>query len=232
MTMHPLHRNLLAGIALMLATASAAAAQPPPPQGQQPSGAMQGLTLNRDQPVKIESVSLEVRDKSRQATFSGEVKLTQGETTLKCNTLVVFYEDSAAPGPKKGKPQKQDPKQDPKAAAAPGGQQIKRVEAKGNVFVTQKDQTATGDNGIYDLKTNSIELTGNVVVTQGQNVMRGERMVVDMTTGITRVESSKSGGRVELLALPSSVKDTKSGPAPAPPPSPPKASPGAPTRLN
>ena len=31
---------------------------------------MQGLSMNRDQPVKIESNTLEVRDKIRQATFS------------------------------------------------------------------------------------------------------------------------------------------------------------------
>ena len=40
--------------------------------------------MNRDQPVQIESNTLEVRDKSRQATFTGDVKLTQGDTILKC----------------------------------------------------------------------------------------------------------------------------------------------------
>ena len=44
---------------------------------QQASGAMQGMQIQRDQPVKIESDTLEVRDKQRQATFSGSVKLTR-----------------------------------------------------------------------------------------------------------------------------------------------------------
>ena len=69
-----------------------------------------------------------------------------------------------------------------------GEQKIKRLEAHGDVVVTQKDQTATGDIGVFDMKTNTVTLTGNVVVTQGQNVLRGEQLVVDLTTGVSRVE--------------------------------------------
>src|SRR5256885_8395716 len=120
---------LLASLALV----AVAHAEP----AQQTSGAMQGLQLNRDQPVKIESDALEVRDKSQQATFIGKVKLTQGDTVLQCQNLVIFYEDgSAAPAQKKGGKTAQ------KSGAAGGGQQIKRAEAKGEVLVTQKEQTA------------------------------------------------------------------------------------------
>src|SRR3954470_11584519 len=88
---------LLASLALV----TVAHAQP----AQQTTGAMQGLQLNRDQPVKIESDALEVRDKSHQATFTGSVKLTQGDTILQCKMLVIFYEDtSAAPTAKKSTP--------------------------------------------------------------------------------------------------------------------------------
>src|SRR5947199_6259369 len=91
----------LAGLAAAL-TVTIASGQPAQ-QKDQPGGAMQGLQLNRDQPVKIESDSLEVRDKSQQATFVGKVKLTQGDTILQCQSLLIFYEtDSAAPGQKKG----------------------------------------------------------------------------------------------------------------------------------
>lgn len=210
---------LLASLALNVA----AGAQPAPQTG----SAMQGIQLNRDQPVKIESDALEVRDKSRQATFMGNVKLTQGETILQCKTLVIFYEDTSAPAaPKKGAPataQKQ-------GVGTGTGQQIKRAEAKGDVRVTQKDQTATGDNGVFDVKANSVTLIGNVVVTQGTNVLRGERMVVDLNTGIARVTN-----RVEGLFTPSTApaatpaKDAK--PAPAAPPAA-KSAPGAPTRIN
>jgi len=223
---------LLAGLSLTIA----ANAEP----AQQSGGAMQGFQMNRDQPVKIESNTLEVRDKSQQATFMGSVKLTQGETILQCQTLVIFYEDNATPaGPKKGAPATAQ-----KSGGGLGGQQIKRAEAKGDVRVTQKDQTARGDSGVFDVKSNSVTLIGNVVLTQGTNVVRGDRMFVDLNTGISRVESDKAK-RVESLFNPNAPpqpapappaapqKDVKPAPAPqktAPPAA--KATPGAPTRIN
>ena len=215
-----------AGITVALATAMAAAAQPAPKDAQkdQPGGAMQGLQLNRDQPVKIESDALEVRDKSQQATFIGKVKLTQGDTVLQCQNLVIFYEDgSAAPAQKKGGKTAQ------KGGAAGGGQQIKRAEAK-------------GDLGVFDVKSNTVTLTGNVVVTQGTNVLRGDRMVVDLTTGVSRVESNQTQ-RVEGLFSPSSTPQPppQQPPPPAPAaqkdakgakPAPAKPAPGGPIRIN
>src|SRR5579863_4645867 len=39
--------------------------------------AMQGFSQNRDQPIQIEAASLEMRDKKKEATFSGNVKVIQ-----------------------------------------------------------------------------------------------------------------------------------------------------------
>src|SRR6201995_1807797 len=63
--------------------------------------AMQGFTQNRDQPIQIEAASLEMRDKKKEATFSGNVKVVQGDTTMTSKTLVVFYDSGpqAAPAP-------------------------------------------------------------------------------------------------------------------------------------
>jgi lipopolysaccharide export system protein LptA len=214
---------MVAGAGLPLTASLAVAAQLAAQPAQQSSGAMQGFQINRDQPVKIESLTLEVRDKQHQATFAGNVKLTQGDTTIQCKSLVVFYEDSAPAAPAQ------------KAAASGfggGNQQIKRVEAKGDVLVTQKDQTAKGENGVFDIKTNNITLTGNVVVTQGINVLVGERMVVDLTTGVTRVDSVSG-----LFSQGAPAPAAATAPAPAaqksakPPPAA-KAAPGAPIRIN
>ena len=211
-----LHRLLLAALFAVLARVLVAAQPAPQP------AAPPGLATNSGQPVKIESTSLELRDKSRVATFLGNVKLTQGDTIVQCKTMVVYYEDTptGAPAPKSGA----------KIAGPSGGQQqIKRVEVKGNVIVTQKDQTASGDNGLFDVKANTVTLTGNVVLTQGQNVVRGEKMVADLNTGKYTMESCKSGCRVEMLAFPN-AKDTKPLPTPNPSPAPPAK--GAPTRTN
>jgi len=45
-----------------------------------PNG-MQGFSQNRDQPIQIEAASLEMRDKKKEATFAGNVKVVQGDTT-------------------------------------------------------------------------------------------------------------------------------------------------------
>jgi lipopolysaccharide export system protein LptA len=170
-----------------------------------PPNALQGFSQNRDKPVQIDAATLEVRDKDKIATFLGNVKMVQGDTTMRCKSLAVFYDQDATPGAMTA------------AKPGPGGQQkIKRLEAKGGVIVTQKDQTATGDNGVFDMKSNTVTLLGGVVVTQGQNVLRGESLVVNLTTGVSRVESKTGQGRVQGLFLPSSASDNKPGNAPAP----------------
>jgi lipopolysaccharide export system protein LptA len=174
-----------------------------PPAG--PPNALQGFSQNRDKPIKINSASLEVRDKDKMATFAGDVHLVQGDTTLRSRTLVVFYEDDAAA--------KSEAKPSPAPAGAQAGaqqnQQIKRVEAKGDVIVQQKDQTATGENGIFDMKANTVTLLGNVVISQGQSVVKGDRLTVDMTTGVSRVECGKPPCRVQALLNPGAMKDMK-----------------------
>jgi lipopolysaccharide export system protein LptA len=162
--------------------------------------AMQGFSQNRDQPIQIEAASLEMRDKKKEATFTGDVKVVQGDTTMKSKILVVFYDSadqatgSTAPAGSAKAPIKS-------ATPGPtGSSSIRRLEAKGNVIVTQKDQIVTGETAVFDTKTNLVTMLGGasgVVLTQGKNVLRGDKLVVDMTTGVSRVESNS--GRVQGL---------------------------------
>src|SRR5690349_19189823 len=76
-------------------TAAAPADQP---------NAMKGFSENRDQPVHIEAMRLEVRDKDKVATFIGNVQFNQGDTEMRCKTLIVYYEpDEEAKNPKTAK---------------------------------------------------------------------------------------------------------------------------------
>jgi lipopolysaccharide export system protein LptA len=191
--------------------------------------AMQGFSQNRDQPIQIEAASLEMRDKKKEATFSGNVKVVQGDTTMTSKTLVVFYESSsgqaqgAAP-PSNAKGAKSAPMQS--AQPGPGGSSsIKRLEAKGNVVVTQKDQVVTGETAIFDTKANLITMAGGVVLTQCKNVLRGDRLLVDMTTGVSRVESDS--GKVQGLFQQGQGQDCGSTPA-RPGPAVPSLIPGKP----
>jgi len=170
--------------------------------------AMQGFSQNRGQPIQIESATLEVRDKVKEATFTGDVKVIQGDTTMTSQSLVVFYDQEPAQTPAKAAKSKAKAPI-PAATPGPGGSSsIRRLEAKGNVVVTQKDQVVTGDNAVFDTKTNLVTMLGKVVLTQGKNVVRGDRLLVDMTTGVSRVESDS--GRVQGL-FQSSGKDGPAG---------------------
>jgi lipopolysaccharide export system protein LptA len=128
---------------------------------------------------------------------------------MKSNTLDVFYDGEAAPGQPK--------------AAQPAGQpdtgQIRRLEAKGNVVVTQKDQIATGDTVIFDTAANTVMLTGNVVVTQGQNVLKGASLTVNLATGVSYFEG-KPGMPVSGLFLTNSARASKGGDSRPPEPKP------------
>jgi lipopolysaccharide export system protein LptA len=183
---------------------------------QQPSGppnALQGFSQNRDKPIKINSATLEVRDKDKMATFAGDVHLVQGDTSMRSKTLVVFYDDDAPskPATRSAGPAQAGPQQN---------QQIKRVEARGSVIVVQKDQTATGESGIFDMRTNTVTLAGNVVISQGQNIVKGDTLTVDMTTGVSRIACGKTQEkcRVQGLFQPGSMKPEGRGQEVAPAP--------------
>jgi lipopolysaccharide export system protein LptA len=201
--------------------------------------AMQGFSQNRDQPIQIEAASLEVRDKKKEAVFSGNVKVTQGDTTMNSKTLVVFYDQSPPPEAPPSAAKQKGAKSAPGAPiqqAQPGptgSSSIKRLEARGSVVVKQKEQVVTGDLAIFDTKANLMTMTGSVVLTQCKNVLRGDRLMVDMTTGVSRVESD--AGRVQALFMQGSEgcggaagapgAPAKGG-APAPPPQIPSLLPG------
>jgi lipopolysaccharide export system protein LptA len=206
--------NWMFGLAFSLAVLSAGDARSQSSVQGVPN-AMQGFSQNRDQPIQIEAAQLEMRDKKKEATFSGNVKVVQGDTTMTSKTLVVFYESTPSPAggtpaagaaPATAPPPAAKTAAPAKGAGAPmqsatpgpgGASSIKRLEAKGNVVVTQKDQVVTGETAVFDTKTNLVTMLGGVVLTQGKNVLRGDRLLVDMTTGVSRVESDS--GRVQGL---------------------------------
>ena len=163
--------------------------------------AMQGFSQNRDQPIQIEAASLEMRDKKKEATFSGNVKVVQGDTTMTSKVAggVLRIEPRLAAALRAGQCQSAAKSRRRCSPRPPARRQVvdPRLEAKGNVVVTQKDQVVTGETAVFDTKTNLITMLGGVVLTQCKNVLRGDRLLVDMTTGVSRVESDS--GRVQGL---------------------------------
>lgn len=142
--------------------------------------AFQGLGVSSDEPIQFEAESLEVREQDRQAIFTGNVVVRQDETVLNTARLVVYYVGEGT---------------------GEGAQQVKRLEAEGDVLVTSGPQTASGDRAVFDTEANTIVVTGGVVLTQGENVIRGPRLVIDINSGQARME----GGRVQMLIEPKSL---------------------------
>jgi lipopolysaccharide export system protein LptA len=239
-----IRRLRLFALILALAAPNFAAAQSPRAGAAAPAPSVL-QSDNQDQPIQIDADTLEVHDKKKTATFSGDVQVVQGDTTIKCQTLVVLYgAEHGAGGPQGGKQTVANVAQP--ANAAQGGQQgtqpqqgtagmptrtqdIRRIEARGGVTVISKDQNATGDLGIYDPKKKTIMLTGNVTVSQGKNVLHGDRVVVDTTTGNAHFDSAgpatpsrdsatPSRGRVRALILPSKGENGGSNIIPIGPP--------------
>jgi lipopolysaccharide export system protein LptA len=182
--------------------------------------AMQGFSQNRDKPIQIDAATLEMRDKDKAATFSGDVKVVQGDTTMRCKTLVVFYDnDQSASGAK--------PAMKSATPGPTGSSSIRKLEARGGVIVTQKDSTVTGDTGVFDMRANTVTMVGNVLLTKEKNVLKGDRLVVDLTTGVSRVESKS---RVQGVFQSSPSNGAPGGGAvPAPKQD---AQPGKPLKLN
>jgi lipopolysaccharide export system protein LptA len=186
-------RVVCGGFLAIVAGAAVVQAQ----QSSAPPNALQGFAQNRDKPLKINAASLEVRNKDKLATFTGDVHLVQGDVDMRSATLVVFYDDQPppeqpAPPPKGGKPSAAPTQTTPQQQ----NQQIKRVEAKGGVTVRvpQKDQTATGDLGIFDMRANTVTMLGHVVIAQGASVLRGDTLTVDMNSGASTLACDNKGG--------------------------------------
>ena len=181
-----LRRAAAAGLILAFALAPALAAEQ---TAKLPPSAYQGLGMSSDQPVQIESEQLEVHQDENVALFSGHVVARQGQTVLKSDKLTVYYTGS--------------PLGDAQAQASQQPQQIRRLEATGNVLVTSADQTASGESAVFDTAANTIVLTGNVVLTQGETVIRGARLNINVATNQAKME----GGRVQMLIAPKSLQN-------------------------
>ncbi|CAL75384.1 conserved hypothetical protein [Bradyrhizobium sp. ORS 278] len=134
-----------------------------------------------------------MRKKSNRATFSDNVKVVQGDTTMRSKSLEVLYASGQQRSPNANTAKSKRPLHSDQPGPS-GNTEIKRLEAGGGVVVTRKDQTASGQRAVFDTKTNLISMLGDVVLTQCGNVLRGDRLLVDMTTGVSHVEVDK--GRV------------------------------------
>lgn len=132
-----------------------------------------GVRADTSAPVDIAADSLSVDQSTGVASFSGHVKIGQGDMRLSADLVRVEY--------------------------GPGGQrEIKRLHASGSVTLVSGPDAAEAAEAVYDVASGKVTLTGNVLLTQGDNVMSGDKVFVDLKTG-----SAQADGRVRTILNPS-----------------------------
>lgn len=147
---------------------------------------MNGLALRNDIPIQIESDKVEIRDLEKRAIFTGNVKVSQGTTTLRAGLMIVHYLTEGA-------------------SVSSGGGDIARIEVSKKVLLSSGLQNASADSGVFDMKTEILVLKGDkVVLSEGKNVFTGCKLTVTMKGGEARLESC--GGRVKIQLDPKSRK--------------------------
>ena len=152
----------------------------------QQGGRLTGLKLDGDKPIQIESDNLEIREQEKRALFNGNVKVVQGTMTLTSNNMIVYYKGSAG-------------------TISEGGSDIDRIEVDGKVTLVSGDQSARGDSGSFDMRTELLTLEGKqVVLADGNNVFTGCKLTVQMKNGLAKLDSC--GSRVKILIDPKSRK--------------------------
>lgn len=197
----------LVALALFAAPALAASPNAPAPAAAPASGSTLLPGAASKEPINITADKLDYFDKEQKAIYTGNVIVVQGDTRLNASVLTIFFDRKpGATG----------------AAATPGGANsgLRRMEGKGPITITSKDQVGTGDALVYDKPTNKFNLIGNVALSQGENVTRGDQLAYDLSTG-QAVVSSK--GRVHTLIVPGEDAGKPAAPAPAPKPAQPAA---------
>lgn len=148
-----------------------------------------GFKHDRNEPVEITSDELEVRQAEEVAIFKGNVVAGQGTLRLTAREMIVSFDQD-----------KQD--SDSETGA------ITKVEAKGDVFLSNGAETAQGAFAEYNLETGMVKMTGDVVLTQGGNAGKGQSLTINLNTGVARF-----AGRPKLVLRPGSAKPE---PKPAP----------------
>ena len=229
--------RLVAGVGLAIGAATAlplpvfaqAARQPAPAAApaaaaapkSAPGTPLVGFGSNSKEPIKVDSNKLEVFDKENRAVFIGDVVAVQGQTTMRCTTMVVLYTGSRgqAGAQAGGAAQPAATRQPaPAGGASPsGGNSIRQIDCEGPVSLLSGTQAATSDKLVYEADKDIVTLTGKVVIADCDNVQRGERAVYDVKTGHAVVDAGPRGGRVQGVFTPGGEKNAGPDGKKAPP---------------
>lgn len=119
--------------------------------------------------------SLEYWEDRQLAVARGGAIVTSGERRLKADIITAHIDNQA-------------------------GQDIKRIDAFGNVVISTLNVIARGAEGVYNPGTSIATLCGGVKITRGENQLNGECAEVNLKSGKSRLIGGRS--RVKGLLSP------------------------------
>jgi len=133
-----------------------------------------------DLPINIKSNDLTADNKGKMAIFTGKVVAKQGDVTIFCDKMTVYY------------------------GAVQG--EVDKIEADGNVRIVQTNKTGQSAHAVYESKEGKITLTGGAPkVTQGTDTVTGK--IITYYIDDDRSEVKGEGDRVEAVIHPKSKSD-------------------------
>jgi lipopolysaccharide export system protein LptA len=146
-------------------------------------------------PTHITADRLEAYKEKEMATFSGHVVATQDDWVLKSDTLTFYFE-------------KKETLDRVGSRNIEGTGELSRIEARGNVRITQGERIVTGEQAIFYREEQKAIVTGNPVLREGKNVIEGDRVIVFLEERRGMVEGAKDK-RVSATIYPDEKKEKK-----------------------
>ncbi|MBW1668411.1 MAG: lipopolysaccharide transport periplasmic protein LptA [Deltaproteobacteria bacterium] len=141
------------------------------------------------QTIVIKSKTLEVDNKRRIVTFTGEVDARKDDMTITCQKMVVYYV---------GQPEAKGKGKE--------GLRIDRIIATGNVKIIRPDgSSATAEQATYYQAQEKVVLTGKPVVKQGNDFVEGSSITLLLRENRSIVKGSK-GKKAKAVLTPRSMK--------------------------
>ena len=150
----------------------------------------------KSEPIHIVSDRLDAYNDRGLVVFSGNVVATQEDKIMKSDNLFLYYKK------REGESKKIGSKNIIKAG------ELEKVEAKGNVRITQGERVVTGEKAIFYNDEQKIVVTGNPVMQEEKNIIKGEKIVVLLEENRGIVESTP-GNRVTATIYPQETKGEK-----------------------
>ncbi len=152
--------------------------------------------LSSKEPIEIVSDRMDAFNEKKLVIFSGNAVATQGDKEIKSDRLLLYYKKETGKKDKVG------------AKEIEGTGDLEKIEAKGNVIVTQKARVATGDEAVYFQDSGQIIMTGNPTLRDGKNLIKGDKVIVYVNEDRGVVESDPKK-RVKAVIYPQEKNENK-----------------------